>query len=197
MRTGAANLVAGGVIALLSGAAGFLLGRSSPAPVETATVQAQSVETDLGPVLEELRALRSEVRAATATRSAVSETGTSTPIPEDRIAQIQESLDRLAKRLEETAHREGRGSGFADLAAMSGRLQMMEGGFEAAGTVREEIRAAHARWSRADLRARYGPPLSEGPLGATWISSYVVGNSRVDFTLADNEVVDVLVFAKQ
>ena len=199
MRNGVANLVAGGVLALASGAAGYFLGRSNSDPPETAGPQVQAVETDLGPVLEELRSLRSEVRAARGSRTPVSETGATAQeaIPEDRIAKLQETLDQIAKRQVEAARREGRGAGFADLAAIARRIQLLEGGFEAAGTVRNEIRAAHARWSRADLHARYGAPRSECPAGQVWTSTYELGNSSLVFELADDEVVEAFVHLKE
>lgn len=200
-------MIATGFLVLAGAAAGFVGGRWTlrrpPAdlvtPATLAEVAAPSGTHDLSPLLAEIREGQQDILRALRERSAepASATNREPGVPDDRLERIATAVDGIAKRLEEEVALRGRGPGFASHEGFLVKYRLFEKGLESQGTIRADLLAAHRFWSHQDLLDRYGTPIGDdfNPQG-TGRTTFDVGPAFVHFDTAKDEVVEVLLVAK-
>lgn len=201
MRSVATAMLAGGLLVLASGTAGFLLGRESRVVLEAAgsPVETRVVEPDFAPVLDELQRVKADIlRGLPEVRRSEPASATREPVQaDDRLDRIASTVDGIAKRLDEEIQLQGRGRGFASLDAILQKFRMLEAGLESAESIRADLRAAHVRWAHRDLLERYGRPGSDSWNSVSGVTTYDLGPAWVSFSTTNDEVWEVGLSAKQ
>lgn len=181
-----------------------MLGRWSAAPPSTAPGQGiepvRAEAPDLGPLLTEIRqghdAILRELREKPTAPNA--EPTRQPAITDEKLDRLTAAVAQMNERLEAGLLKAGKGSGLASLVVLQDTLRrkkaLIDAGVEPRGSLDEELRTAHAGWTRDDFVSRYGPPRGTAELDdGTRILTYFFGDTHeeaVDFQLFGGQTRD-------